>query len=173
MKTRRRWRLAALVAFLAVAATLDGTGQTRSDNPRAVAGEVGRGPPQTTSRELILEREVYTYPARGRRDPFRPSDLPSHGNPGTEAITLLGIIHHPDPAYRMAVIRLRRGLRGIAGADADPAARAVSRLRSGEVRGGLRIVAIEVDRVVVEMDEQAGTATRVLTLPRTPRKGES
>lgn len=175
MKTRRRRRLAALVAFLAAAATPDGTGQTRPDDPRAGvgAGEEGGRPPRTTKRELILERETYTYPARGRRDPFRRSPLPSSRAPGTESVILLGIIHHPDPAYRVAVIRFHRGPGGTADSDGDPPAPAVERLRSGEVLGGLRIVAIEVDSVVVEVDGRAGTATRVLALPRTTGEGGS
>ena len=170
MKTRRRKLPVARAAVLALAGTVAGTGQGQPDeriDPRT--GAVQDGPPQMAERELILEREAFTYPARGRRNPFLPLDVPSPYSPGIEEIRLLGIIHHPNPMYRVAVISFHGGYDGIGDAAGDPATTPASRLRTGEVHAGMRIVAIEVDRVVVEVEEPGGMTTRVLAMPRAGR----
>ena len=117
----------------------------------------------------ILEREVYAYPSRGRRDPFLPLDPPSLQGPGAGRIRLLGIIHHPDPMYRVAVIRLHREGGGRGDGEETPAVSPASRLRIGEVLAGMRIAAIEIDHVVVEVEEPGGMTTRVLSTAREPR----
>ena len=170
MKTKRR----KLPVVLALAATVAGTDQGRPDERiDPPTGAVQDGPPQMAGRELILEREAFTYPARGRRNPFLPMDVPSRHSPRIEEIRLLGIIHHPDPMYRVAVISFRGGFDVIGGTERDPATTPASRLRTGEVQAGMRIVAIEVDRVVVELEQPGGMATRVLAMPRTAQREES
>lgn len=126
--------------------------------------------PQAPERALVLEREAYTYPAGGRRNPFLPVTTASRPT-GVEGVTLLGIIHHPDPAYRIAVIGFRDGSGDPAGGEGAGAASAVSRLRVGEELAGTRIVAIEVDHVVVETEAPGGTVPSVLSMPRAVRGG--
>ena len=170
MKTRRRKLPVVRTAVLALAGTVAGTGQGRPDEPiDPLTGAVQDGAPQMAERELILEREAFTYPARGRRDPFLPLDVPSPHRPGIEEIRLLGIIHHPNPMYRVAIISFHGGFDTIGDAERNPATMPASRLRTGEVQAGMRIVAIEVDRVVVELEEPGGVTTRVLALPRAGR----
>lgn len=167
MNTKRSRMKAALATVLTVAATAAGTGRDRPDDTtNPPTGESQEGRIRLAEGALVLEREAYAYPARGRRNPFLAPDLPSANAPGVEGIALLGIIYHPDPAYRVAVIRVRDGVDGIAGADADPASAPASRLRVGERRAEMRIVAIELDHVVVELEEAGGTATIVLAMPR-------
>lgn len=126
--------------------------------------------PQAPERALVLEREAYTYPGGGRRNPFLPVTTASRPA-GVEGVTLLGIIHHPDPAYRIAVIGFRDGSGDPAGGEGAGAANAVSRLRVGEELAGTRIVAIEVDHVVVETEAPGGTVPSVLSMPRAVRGG--
>lgn len=166
MNTKRSRMKAALTTVLTVAATAAGTGRGRPDDTtNPPTGESQEERIRLAEGALVLEREAYAYPAHGRRNPFLAPDLPSANAPGVEGIALLGIIHHPDPGYRVAVIRVRDGVDGIA-ADVDPASAPASRLRIGERRAGMRIVAIELDHVVVELDESGGTATIVLAMPR-------
>ena len=166
MKTRRRNMQAALATILTIAGSVAGTGQGRPEDGADPPTGESQEPTQLVGGALVLEREAYTYPARGRRNPFVPSDVPSARAPGVEEVALLGIIHHPDPMFRLAVIRVPGGVDGTAGAGAGPIAAPASRLRTGELVAGMRIVAIEVDHVVVEMEEPGGTATRVLAMPR-------
>lgn len=171
MRTRGRMRPLALTVVFALAGTATGTGQDRPDDrsgpPMDGAQE---NPLEPAWRGLILEREVYTYPARGRRDPFLPLDLRARRGPRADEIRLLGIIHHPDPLYRVAVIGLYGGSDRLGNGEGRAAAETTSRLRVGEVAAGLRVTAIEIDHVIVEMEEPGGTAPRKLAMPR-PAQG--
>ena len=172
MKTRRRRTMqAALATIVALAGSAAGTGQVRPDGGTDLPTRESReGPTQLVQGALILEREAYAYPARGRRNPFLPSDVSSPPAPAVEEIVLLGIIHHPDPRFRVAVIRVPGVMDGTAGAGGGPIGAPIgppaSRLRTGELLVGMRIVAIEVDHVVVELEEPGGTTTKVLAMPR-------
>lgn len=167
MKTRRRTMQAALATILTLAGSVAGSGQGRPDDETDPStGESQEGPTQLVEGAPILEREAYAYPARGRRNPFLPSNVRSPHAPGVDKVALLGIIHHPDPMFRVAVIRVPGAVDGTAGAGAGPIAAPASRLRTGELLAGMRIVAIEVDHVVVEVEEPGGPTTRVLAMPR-------
>ncbi len=167
MKTRRRTMQAALATMLTLAGSVAGSGQGRPDDGTdPQTGELQEGSAQLVEGELILEREAYAYPTRGRRNPFRPSDVRSPHAPGLDEVALLGTIHHPNPMFSVAIIRVRGIVDGTAGASAGPIAAPTARLRTGELLSGMRIVAIEVDHVVVEVEEPGGPATRVLALPR-------
>lgn len=167
MKTRSRTIQAALATILTLAGSVAGTGRGRpEDGTNPPTGESQETPTRLAEGALVLEREAYAYPARGRRNPFVPSDVPSAHAPDVEDIALLGIIHHPDPMFRLAVIRVPGGVEGTADAGAGPIAAPVLRLRTGELLAGMRIVAIEVNHVVVEVEEPGGPATRVLAMPR-------
>ena len=170
-----RW-LSALVravpaALLALAGSAARTAESQTPaRPQSATAEAPEARPQAPERALVLEREAYTYPAGGRRNPFLPVTTASHPAP-VEGVTLLGIIHHPDPAYRIAVIGFRDGSGDPVGGEGAGAASAVSRLRVGEEHAGTRIVAIEVDHVLVETEAPGGTVPSVLALPRAARGG--
>ena len=166
------WKLpVALTAIVALTGNTAGTRQSgrsaRTDPPPGAERDL---PPQTAERGLILEREVYTYPARGRRNPFLPAEVAPPRGARVEGIVLLGIIHHPDPLHRVAVMRLGQGGGGLGNGEGSSVARAASRLRIGGVFAGARVVAIETYHVVVELEEPGGTASRVLALPRTVQR---
>lgn len=167
MKTRRKTIHAALATILALAGSVAGTGQDRPDDGTdPPTRESQEGPTELVEGAPVLEREAYAYPTRGRRNPFLPSDVPSPQATGFEEVALLGIIHHPDPVFRVAVIRFPGGADVGEGAGAGPFSAPAVRLRTGERLAGMRIVAIEVDHVVVELEEPGGTATRALAMPR-------
>ena len=159
---------AALLALAGSAAWTAGS-ETRA-RPESATAEAPEARPQAPERALVLEREAYTYPAGGRRNPFLPVTTASRPT-GVEGVTLLGIIHHPDPAYRIAVIGFRDGGADPAGGEGAAAASAVSRLRVGEEHAGTRIVAIEIDHVAVETEAPGGTVPSVLSMPRAARGG--
>ncbi len=153
--------------------------RTDQDGPARPAGQDGSDdradPPTAASQEdtipvaegeMILERETYAYPGGARRNPFLPPGAPARSAPGAEEVALLGIIHHPDPMYRVAVIRVRGAAAGAAGANGHPPPATASRLRIGERRAGVRVVAIEADHVVVELQEPGGRTRSVLAMPR-------
>jgi len=120
--------------------------------------------------EMVFEREVFTYPANGRRNPFVPVGNLSADGPRIEDTRLLGIIHHPDSAYSLVLLGIsggQGGTRDILNADTGAGTgRATVRLRLGEVLGRLRIARIREDHIVIEADLPQGPATEVLTISR-------
>lgn len=162
--------VALLVLFcsgtVALAGAGTGAGQSRPGaRPEPTIGDVPATRPQAPERELVLEREAYDYPAGARRNPFLPVDAVSGDVARFAGVRLLGIIHHPDPAYRIAVVSLREGSADFGTVEATVPG-TVRRLRIGEELAGTRIVAIEADHVAVETEEPGGTATAVLAMPR-------
>ena len=120
-----------------------------------------------------LQRDVFTYVAVGRRDPFVPAAPPSPEAASTALeAELLGIIGHTDPGRSLVVLRVGRSGPG-GGArplDSGPGVDGIHRLRRGDRIGGLQILAVHEDRVVVEVDGPGGVERRELELPR-PRGG--
>ena len=117
---------------------------------------------------MVFEREVFTYPAGERRNPFLPARDPSTHGPRIEDTRLLGIVHHPDAAYSLVVLAIAAGPGGLHDTQgAGPGKqRATVRLRLGGVLGDLRIVQIHEDRVAVEANRTEGTESQVLAIPR-------
>ena len=141
-----------------------------SQSPGGPRDRPSGGAAGVSGKTMVFEREVFSYPAGERRNPFLPVRTFSAGGPGVEHARLLGIIHHPDPAYSLAVLDVSAGFGGtrrIAGAEPGPEAeRATARLRVGAVLGRLRIVRIHEDRVVIGGDLPEGAAKKVLAIPR-------
>ena len=44
----------------------------------------------------VYEREVFTYPAVDRRDPFQPLHLDTQAGPRFGDLTLAGVLYHPQ-----------------------------------------------------------------------------
>ena len=137
-----------------------------SDLPDQSSDRAGGG----SDNEMVFEREVFTYPADGRRNPFLPvANLVADG-PRIEDTRLLGIIHHPDSAYSLVLLGIsggQGGTRDILNAETGAGTgRATVRLRLGGVLGRLRIVRIREDHIVIEADRPQGPATQVLAISR-------
>ena len=156
-------------ALLCLAGAEPGAGQSPGGPRNGSHDRVG----DVSATTMIFEREVFTYPAGERRNPFLPAqDLSTH-SPRIENTRLLGIIHHPDATYSLVVLGFAAGsrsLRDIPGAGPGTG-RATVRLRLGGEFGSLRIAQIDKDHVVVEADRPEGTASRVLAIPR-PEEGK-
>lgn len=160
-------RTAILPAWMLLA--FSGTHSGASQSPGGLRDQPS-GAAAVSGKTMVFEREVFSYPAGERRNPFLPVETFSADGPGVEHARLLGIIHHPDPAYSLAVLDVSAGFGGtrrIPGAEPGPEADgATARLRVGAVLGRLRIVRIHEDRVVIGEDLPEGAAMKVLAVPR-------
>ncbi len=134
--------------------------------PASVAAQTDPPPPpDTTQAELVFEREVYSYPSFDRRDPFSPLVSGSEGDPRFEDLALLGVIYSTNPTESVALL-------GISLGDAQTEAGNSFRVRRGDRIGNTRILAIQVDRVIVEVEEFGLTEQRSLAVKR-PGEGGS
>ena len=113
----------------------------------------------------MFEREVYSYPSFERRDPFSPLVSGSEGEPRFEDLRLLGVIHSTNPTESVALL-------GISLGNAETKAGDTFRVRRGDRIGNTRILAIQTDRVIVEVEEFGLTEQRSLAVKR-PGEGGS
>lgn len=107
------------IRLLAVAATL-GAAAVPAPLP---AQESGASEP--------LAREVFVYPAEGRRDPFEPLSADEALGPRFEDLRLAGVIYSPE--------------RGSIAILADAATKRRYRVWEGDEIGGARLVAVRAD----------------------------
>lgn len=105
--------------------------------PRPAAAQESR-PPEEGELELVFEREVFTYPAFQRRDPFAPLATAADAGPRFEDLVLLGVIYSPDPDRSVALLG---------------AGDRTYRVRRGQVLGHTRILEIQPTRIIVEVEE--------------------
>ena len=94
--------------------------------------------------QLIFDREVFTYPAHQRRNPFRPLSGPGDAGPRFEELTLMAVVLSPDPGGSLAVFQVP---------GTPEAGGGVHRLREGQTLGNVRVVEIRFREVVVEVEE--------------------
>lgn len=120
------------------------------------------GPPPPPT-ELVFEREIFEYPTYERRNPFQNLVGDTDSGPRFEQVRLRGIIWSTDPARSVALF-------STAGTGAANVAGVMRRLRRGEAWGNMRVVEIQRDLVVIEVNEFGLTERRVLELNR--RRGE-
>lgn len=132
------------------------------------------------SANLVFEREVFAYPAYERRNPFAALVTSGDGAPRFEDLKLLGIIMHdasersvalfgvgdPDLAdiQEEAQVRELRARTGSSGFE-------TYRLRRGDVLGNTRVMEIQEDRVIVEVEDFGLSERRVVELPRNDEGG--
>ena len=120
-------------------------------------------PPDTTEAELVFEREVYSYPTYGRRNPFEPLTSGDGQGPRFEDLRLLGVIFSSNTSASVALL----------GVDVTSGAAGTTyRVRRGDRLGNTRILSIQRDRVLVEVEEFGLTEQRQLQVRR-PREGGS
>lgn len=87
--------------------------------------------------KLVFEREVFSYPGRARRDPFRP--LTSSVGPLFEDLKINIILYSPNPANSVVLL-----------SDMD---KKDYRLRRGETVGNATVVEIRETRVVFSVND--------------------
>lgn len=134
--------------------------------PPAVEAQAGQqpdsivSPADTAVVELVLRREVFTYPTFARTNPFVPLTSGEAG-PRFDQMRLTGILFdEADPPASIAIIAADAGVgRSTAAAQAAPPAGGqpalqvqINRLRAGERWGNVRIVSVERERVVVDVN---------------------
>ena len=138
---------AALVALLAGVAAVQATQTqeraTPADPPAVAPAMVAV---QGLSETVVYEREVFTYPAAARPDPFRSLLLEGDLGIRIEDLTLRGVVYHADPSRSVAIMTQAGTNRRI-------------QARVGESVGPLRILGIYPDRVEIVIEE-LGVARR-------------
>ena len=111
----------------------------------------GQAPtPPLSDTELVFEREVFSYPAFTRRNPFLPLEGTA-GGPRYEQLTLIGIMFSPDPASSVAVISTGSVTVAEDGTTSGVAGDAYY-LKVGQTIGNATIVEIRRDAVVVDVE---------------------
>lgn len=120
-------------------------------------------PPDTAEAELVFEREVYSYPTYGRRNPFQALTSGDDQGPRFEDLRLLGVIHSGNAGSSVALLGVDVGT-GAGGP--------TYRVRRGDRLGNTRVISIQRDRVLVEVEEFGLTEQRQLQVRR-PREGGS
>ena len=68
-----------------------------------VAAQDAPPPARPGETELVAEREIFTYPARARSNPFRPLSGPGGSGPRFEALRLIGVIYSDEPGASVAL----------------------------------------------------------------------
>lgn len=145
-------RTFALAGLLALALPAFAAGQ---DAPPANQDQQAAPPgaaADTSVVELVLRREVFSYPTFARRNPFAPLTSAEAG-PRFDQMRLSGIVYYEnDPARSIAVIAADAGVGRASAAPAEGGRGLVERLRTGERWGNVRIVRIEESMVVVDVN---------------------
>ncbi len=137
---RTRFAMAALLVLIAAPAFA----QAPAPPP---AGPPGSQPEP----KLAFDREVFSYPAEGRRDPFRPlMGGPGSGGPLFADLTLRGIIYSPDARRSVALVQSGN--------------RRTYRLRRGDIIGNARVLEIQPLRVRFAVENFGTVRTEVLDL---------
>lgn len=80
----------------------------------------------------VLMREVFDYPADGRRDPFEPLSAGDELGPRFEDLRLAGVIYSPERGSMVVMVDAATGRR--------------YRVWEGDVIGGARLVRVHPDR---------------------------
>lgn len=119
---RAYWTAGALVTLVVVAA------------PSVRAQEADAGAVEQAAQAPLVEREVFDYPATGRRDPFKPLDAGSEIGPRFEDLELSGIIYSPE-AGSIVVLVDRTTLRR-------------HRVWEGDAIGGARLMRVTPEEAV-------------------------
>lgn len=99
--------------------------------PPPAAGQVV---PTSTDSSSTYEREVFDYPAAGRRNPFRALNAGQRIGPRFEDLRLNGVLYAPETGSVATLTDQKTGKR--------------YRARAGEVLGEIRVAEIRPEEVV-------------------------
>jgi len=101
--------------------------------------------------KLAFDREVFAYPAEGRRDPFKPlGGGPGSSGPLFQDISLRGIIYSPDVRRSVALVQV--------------GGKRTFRLRRGDIIGNARVLEIQPLRVGFAVENFGRVSNEVLEL---------
>ncbi len=146
---RRRTSFAsALCAVLLALALAPASAEAQQEGGEARSDTVAAD----TAAEVSYQREVFTYPTRGRPDPFRPPQLGAGSGPHFEDLSLAGLIYAPEIGSVAILTDRSTGKR--------------HRVRDGERLGSVRVVEIRSDAVVFSVQGVAGPRREVLQATR-------
>jgi hypothetical protein len=135
----------AMSALLVVVAALPLYAQAPAPAPPAAP------PGSQPEPKLAFDREVFAYPAEGRRDPFRPLSVgPGASGPLFQDLTLRGIIFSPDARRSVALVQV--------------GGRRTFRLRRGDIIGNARVLEIQPLRVRFAVENFGRVSNEVLEL---------
>ncbi|HSW31869.1 MAG TPA: hypothetical protein VLH75_20465 [Longimicrobiales bacterium] len=131
----------------------------------AAAQEPPATPPaQQQPTELVFEREVFSYPALQRRNPFHPLTGADQGGPRFEELRVVGILYSDDPSKSVAVL-------GTSTVELSEDAATVTvqpgpswYLKVGQSVGNIRVVEIHREQVVVEVEQFGLTEQKIMQL---------
>lgn len=132
-------------------------GQEGQQEPPEGGGEPSGQEQAEDTVQLVFEREVFTYPAGSRSNPFLPLADGGDAGPRFEQLVFLGAIFSSEPGGSVALLGIRSG------EDADE----TYRLRTGQSLGNTRILEIRPRELVVEVEEFGLTERRTMVLERT------
>lgn len=129
MALTKMTRAFAAIALLAGAASANAQQPAAVVTTAAAAAPAAKPSQPTAEPKLVFDREVYSYAANARRDPFKPLAGKESLGPLFEDLKLRGIIFSPEPT--MSIVLLQDG------------SRRMYRMHRGEVVGNSRIVEIK------------------------------
>ena len=137
----------AMSALLVVVAALPLAAQA----PAPPAPPAGAPPGSQPEPKLAFDREVFAYPAEGRRDPFKPLvGGPGSSGPLFQDLALRGIIFSPDARRSVALVQV--------------GGRRTFRLRRGDIIGNARVLEIQPLRVRFAVENFGTVRNEVLEL---------
>lgn len=137
-----------LTAALVVTAVAPASAQQTESKPTVVRPASATAT-RTEEPKLIFEREIFTYPAENRRDPFKPIGQDVIG-PLFEDLSLRMIIFSEVPNQSVVVVADR--------------AKKTYRLRRGETIGNAMVTQITSTRVVFTVDDYGNRRQETLDL---------
>ncbi len=139
-------------------------------------GAKGKKPPAGNQKPapLVFEREVFSYPTQGRRNPFHPLVGQAETGPRFEQLRLEGIIYDDQhPSQSVAAVGTSTVTES-----ADSTSASVSKgqawyLKAGQTIGNVRIVQVDRDRVIVDVEEFGLTTRKIMQIQTGPGGGTS
>ncbi|HET9985554.1 MAG TPA: hypothetical protein VFQ38_18275 [Longimicrobiales bacterium] len=105
--------------------------------------------------KLVFDREVFSYPGEGRRDPYTSIVGQADNGPLFENLSLRGIIYAPATGQSLVLL-------------ADTTAKKVYRARRGDVLGNARLLDVSQTRVIFSVDNFGVVRQETLELKRNP-----
>ncbi len=119
--------------------------------PAKAAASAKAAAPADTAGRLRFDREVYSYPRQGRRDPFASLIATGDVRPIFADLTVSGIVWNPSGRGSVAMLK-------------DVTTEELYRAKVGSVFGRIRITGIQRYTVSVAIDEFGFTRQETLSL---------
>ncbi len=143
----------------------DAPGATLDSSLSPTAQAPSQADPIADTLRLNFEREVFNYPSFQRRNPFAPLTGDESG-PRFEEVELQMVILFEDGRGSIATLAARGG------SGQQRTGARTWRVREGDILGNMRIAAIRLREIVIEVDEFGQRETRVLELRRAAPEAE-